>query len=40
MKRKYYNNTEKLEKARVQIELIQQQIFSSDVYTNHIISLM
>ncbi|CAB4430213.1 unnamed protein product [Rhizophagus irregularis] len=37
---KDHNNAEKLEKARIQMETLQQQTFSSDAYTNHIIGVM
>jgi hypothetical protein len=35
-----HNNAEKLEKARVQMESLQKQSFSSDAHTSHIIGIM
>ncbi len=37
---KNYNDVEKLEKARIQIESLQKQFFSSNANTNHIIDIM
>ena len=35
-----HNDAEKLEKARIQMELLQKENFSSDANTNHIIGIM
>src|SRR5690242_14550185 len=35
-----HKNAEKLEKARLQMESLQKQSFSSNVHTNHIIGVM
>src|SRR6266540_5247420 len=35
-----HNDVEKLKKARIQMESLQKQLFSSNVNTNHIIGIM
>src|SRR6266540_3110928 len=35
-----HNDAEKLEKARIQMESLQKQLFSSNANTNHIIGIM